>query len=184
MAEVPTPPGSNKPEDDKNQKIWPNTNLNSMSVSAACTPGMFLGHAELSSMFPTPPSHERQEPMQSPCPDGLLSSAVSAEPDLSLVKMEQEDGPGSVPGYLDNVDINIQMSPESPDVNLNNPFKRFMVDLSPVFEPNPTISFVGSSKYMPLTTMPSQLSPLPSYASTLVYRPVSVNGSDSASNSG
>jgi hypothetical protein len=59
-----------------------------------------------------------------------------------------------------------------------------MVDLSPVFEPTPTISFVGSSKYMPLTTMPSQLSPLPSYVSTLVYRPVSVSGSDSASNSG
>ena len=87
---VPTPPGSNKPaglpEDTallgkpRIPAAHPSPGSGTTVAGLTSTSGVnILASAELSKMFPTPPSHEH--PMQSPC--GQLEGSADASGDLS-----------------------------------------------------------------------------------------------------
>ena len=84
---VPTPPGSNKPAGlPEDTALLGKTRMAGAGTGAHPSPAGLTGggvnilaSAELSKMFPTPPSHEH--PMQSPC--GQLEGSVDAQGDLS-----------------------------------------------------------------------------------------------------
>ncbi|CAG0914144.1 unnamed protein product [Notodromas monacha] len=171
VVDVPTPPGSNKPEEEgklvPNRPILTNVPANNPTppsghIFSSCN------HAELCSMFPTPPSHEPLQPMQSPCPESTvgLYGIPSLECDLNLVKTEHEED-----SFMDTSESHLSPLQSSAPAAVNNPFSQFISDLSPVFEPSAADSFSGSSKYTALSLMPSQANPLPDFLKDLVYTP-------------
>lgn len=156
QLQVPTPPGSNKPaghsEDSvsNNVVVKPprgsggNTSLNSCGGTGILRP------EELSKMFPTPPSLEHN-PIASPC--GHLSDGPLGE--LS-------DGPvGHCVGRYKQ-----EIYP-----NMGSPQEENIEDWSYVFRLPSLCRFVGSSKYAPLTNLPSQSLPPVTLPSHCVYKP-------------
>ncbi|KAL1498030.1 hypothetical protein ABEB36_008892 [Hypothenemus hampei] len=99
---------------------------------------------ELSKMFPTPPSLEHN-PIASPC--GQLDLGQQDYPDLSIVRIKQEIYP-------------MMGSPQEENID----------DWSYVFKPPTICKMVGSSKYAPLTNLPSQTQPLPA-PGVCIYKP-------------
>lgn len=101
---MPTPPGSNKPSGQpEDTALGMMTGRPTRIGPAHPSPGLshhlmagggvnILAPAELSKMFPTPPSHEH--PMQSPQMEGLVESG----PDQNGIKTELN---GSSPTYED-----------------------------------------------------------------------------------
>ncbi|XP_046680000.1 mediator of RNA polymerase II transcription subunit 13 isoform X3 [Homalodisca vitripennis] len=101
---------------------------------------------ELSKMFPTPPSHEHN-PISSPCGGHLGDTPVHEPPDfLPLPRVKQE-------------------------YHLGSPQHEPIEDWSYVFRPPQMWKFVGSSKYAPLTNLPSQNLPPITMPSHCVYKP-------------
>ncbi|XP_066252253.1 mediator of RNA polymerase II transcription subunit 13 isoform X2 [Euwallacea similis] len=97
---------------------------------------------ELSKMFPTPPSLEHN-PIASPC--GPLDIGQQDYPDLSITRIKQDIYP-------------MMGSPQEENIE----------DWSFVFKPPTICKMVGSSKYAPLTNLPSQAQPIPG---NCVYKP-------------
>ncbi|XP_066998213.1 mediator of RNA polymerase II transcription subunit 13 isoform X2 [Anabrus simplex] len=154
--QVQTPPGSNKPaglpEDSAsgNLVVKPprgsggNTSLNGCGGTGILRP------EELSKMFPTPPSMEHN-PIASPCghlSDGPMGEMMDGPTGLSVGRYKQEIYP-----------------------NMGSPQEENIEDWSFVFRPPVICKFVGSSKYAPLTNLPSQSLPPVSLPSHLVYKP-------------
>ncbi|XP_072397237.1 mediator of RNA polymerase II transcription subunit 13 isoform X2 [Diabrotica undecimpunctata] len=134
--QVQTPPGStaiNHHEDSKR-------------FSGHC-PNMGIPcPAELSKMFPTPPSLEHN-PIASPC--GQTDIALPEfTADLGIVRVKQEIYP-----------------------NMGSPQEENIEDWSFVFKPPITCKMVGSSKYAPLTDLPSQSLPQVSLPANFTYKP-------------
>jgi mediator of RNA polymerase II transcription subunit 13 len=107
---------------------------------------------ELSKMFPTPPSLEHN-PVASPC-------------QLSEPSLEQTDlGTGT---QL----VQRQLQRQLPDIypNMGSPPEEVVDDWSYVFKPPAMCKLVGSSKYAPLTNLPSQSLPPVTLPTHCVYR--------------
>ncbi|KAJ8926638.1 hypothetical protein NQ314_020972 [Rhamnusium bicolor] len=100
---------------------------------------------ELSKMFPTPPSLEHN-PIASPC--GQLDLPPPDYIDLGIVRVKQEIYP-----------------------NMGSPQEENIEDWSYVFKPPSICKLVGSSKYAPLTNLPSQNLPPVSLPSNCTYKP-------------
>lgn len=108
-------------------------------------------------MFPTPPSLEHN-PVASPC--GQLDGPGSDIPDMGIVRIiKQETYP-----------------------NLGSPQEENIDDWSFVFKPPLICKMVGSSKYAPLTNLPSQNLPPVVVPSHCVYKPSWVSHSEKPSN--
>ncbi|XP_052898918.1 mediator of RNA polymerase II transcription subunit 13 [Anopheles moucheti] len=137
-----TPPGSNKSCGGsggflEEGKRFPSSNHHSVNS------GM-LSPKELSQMFPTPPSLD-PHPNSSPGGGGCLSDGGIAIDTLVDLQMSLSSGIGSGPGT----------GPTLP--NLGSPQEEPIDDWSFVFLPPPLCPYVGSSKYAPLPSLPSQL---------------------------
>ncbi|XP_046987073.1 mediator of RNA polymerase II transcription subunit 13 [Schistocerca americana] len=154
--QVQTPPGSNKPaglSDDTASTsllVKPprgsggNTSLNSCGGSGILRP------EELSKMFPTPPSMEHN-PIASPCghlSDGALGELTESLSVTCSTRFKQEIYP-----------------------NMGSPQEENIEDWSYVFRPPTIYRFVGSSKYAPLTNLPSQSLPPVNLPTNCVYKP-------------
>jgi mediator of RNA polymerase II transcription subunit 13 len=108
---------------------------------------------ELSKMFPTPPSLEHH-PNSSPCGGALSDSGTAADNIMDHVpsRLHQDIYP-----------------------NLGSPIAEPIDDWSYVYMPPPMCQFVGSSKYAPLTNLPSQsLSPIV-LTPNMIYKPSWLN---------
>nr|CAD7259219.1 unnamed protein product [Timema shepardi] len=152
--QVSTPPGSNKPggplEDPTTTVVvvkpprnsGGNTSLNSCGGTNTLRP------EELVKMFPTPPSMEHN-PIASPCghmsPHGPTTDLMI---DSGSVRCKQEVYP-----------------------NMGSPQEESIDDWSYVFRPPAICKMVGSSKYAPLTNLPSQTLPLVALPLNCVYKP-------------
>ncbi|CAH0563743.1 unnamed protein product, partial [Brassicogethes aeneus] len=101
---------------------------------------------ELSKMFPTPPSLEHN-PIASPCGQTDLMMP-SFESELGIVKIKQEIYP-----------------------NMGSPQEENIEDWSFVFKAPLMCKMVGSSKYAPLTNLPSQSLPAVALPTHCVYKP-------------
>ncbi|PSN30681.1 hypothetical protein C0J52_20854 [Blattella germanica] len=154
--QVPTPPGSNKPaglpEDSASSSVvvkpprgsGGNTSLNSCGGTGILRP------EELSKMFPTPPSME-PNPIASPCghlSDGPLGELSDGPVGHCITRYKQEIYP-----------------------NMGSPQEENIEDWSFVFKPPTICKFVGSSKYAPLTNLPSQSLPPVPLPAHCVYKP-------------
>uniref|UniRef100_A0A3F2YWK1 Mediator of RNA polymerase II transcription subunit 13 n=1 Tax=Anopheles epiroticus TaxID=199890 RepID=A0A3F2YWK1_9DIPT len=155
-----TPPGSNKSSSgsggfSEESKRFPSSNHHSVNS------GM-LSPKELSQMFPTPPSLD-PHPNSSPGGGGCLSDGGIAIDTLVDLQMSLSSGTGSGAGSG-----NVSVIP-----NLGSPQEEPIDDWSFVFLPPPICPYVGSSKYAPLPTLPSQqvMPPIPtSTVANLVYK--------------
>lgn len=106
---------------------------------------------ELSKMFPTPPSLEHN-PVASPC--GQMDTPATDLADLGIVRIKQE--------YP----------------NLGSPQEENIDDWSYVFRPPAICKMVGSSKYAPLTNLPSQNLPPVVLPHHCIYKPSWVSHGD------
>lgn len=122
----------------------------SSSSSSSCGRGTVgvLRPEELSKMFPTPPSHEHNA-VASPC---QLGDVNLEQTELSLVQR--------------------QIQRQLPDIypNMGSPPEEPIDDWSYVFRPPSMCKLVGSSKYAPLTNLPSQSLPPVTLPSNCIYR--------------
>ncbi|XP_063984090.1 mediator of RNA polymerase II transcription subunit 13 isoform X2 [Diachasmimorpha longicaudata] len=142
QLQVQTPPGSNKSGGiHEETRLDGTTKHNNRGVGV-------LRPEELSKMFPTPPSLEHN-PVASPC---QLSDAPMDQTDLSLSQRPLRQVPDIYP--------NMGSPPEEP-----------IDDWSYVFKPSLINKLVGSSKYAPLTNLPSQSLPPVTLPSHCFYRP-------------
>lgn len=124
--------------------------LSSTCLNTGPNTGM-LRPEELSKMFPTPPSLEHN-PVASPC--GQIDTVASDLADLGIVRIKQE--------YP----------------NLGSPQEENIDDWSFVFKPPTVCKMVGSSKYAPLTNLPSQSLPPVVLPLHCVYKPSWVTHND------
>ncbi|ODN04072.1 Mediator of RNA polymerase II transcription subunit 13 [Orchesella cincta] len=167
--QVPTPPGSNKPAN-----LLEDANLPSLT----CTGGTksksglnILRPEELSKMFPTPPSQPEHNPIASPC--GLQTDNPSLEglSDPSICIRRTQDGYpvlGSPPDDTMEVRIESNLFLKS---GTQQSLRMHYQDWSYVFKPATVYKMLGSSKYSPLSTLPSQKEPpLPLSGSILLYK--------------
>lgn len=115
-----------------------------LSGHGGCNVGI-LRPEELSKMFPTPPSMEHN-PIASPCGQTELPPPDFTE--LGIVRIKQEIYP-----------------------NMGSPQEENIEDWSYVFKPPLICKMVGSSKYAPLTNLPSQSLPPVTLPSNCIYRP-------------
>ncbi|CAD6241077.1 GSCOCG00009111001-RA-CDS [Cotesia congregata] len=102
---------------------------------------------EVVKMFPTPPSLEH--PVPSPC---QMNDTAIDQTELSASQRSHRHAPDIYP--------NMGSPPEEP-----------ITDWSYVFKPPTVFKLVGSSKYAPLTNLPSQFLPPITLPSHCVYRP-------------
>ncbi|XP_060523412.1 mediator of RNA polymerase II transcription subunit 13 isoform X2 [Cylas formicarius] len=152
QIQIQTPPGSAGPNtnhhilhhDDSTSATVNNKRLSSGHGGGSGCPNVGIPRAEeLSKMFPTPPSLEHN-PIASPC--GPLDLHQPDFMDLGVVKIKQEIYP-----------------------NMGSPQEE-NIDWSFVFKPPTVCKMVGSSKYAPLTNLPSQIQPV-HVPSNCVYKP-------------
>lgn len=115
-----------------------------LSGHGSCNVGI-LRPEELSKMFPTPPSMEHN-PIASPCGQTELPPPDLTE--LGIVRVKQEIYP-----------------------NMGSPQEENIEDWSYVFKPPLICKMVGSSKYAPLTNLPSQSLPPVTLPPNCIYRP-------------
>ncbi|CAH1098511.1 unnamed protein product [Psylliodes chrysocephalus] len=135
--QVQTPPGSTAVNHHEDSKRFSGHGCPNMGI---------LGQAELSKMFPTPPSLEHN-PIASPCGQMDLPPPEFTS-DFGIVRVKQEIYP-----------------------NMGSPQEENIEDWSYVFKPPPICKMVGSSKYAPLTNLPSQNLPTVVLPSNFTYKP-------------
>ncbi|XP_065211027.1 mediator of RNA polymerase II transcription subunit 13 isoform X3 [Planococcus citri] len=149
--QVQTPPGSNKPAGSDECYSSTATLLVRPPRGSGGGNNGILRPEELSKMFPTPPSLEHN-PIASPC-GGHLSDTPGSDPadyvmPLSNTRYKQEICP-----------------------SMGSPHDEGIDDWSFVFVPPVCAKMVGSSKYAPLTNLPSQSLPPVTLPSNAVYKP-------------
>ncbi|XP_043676054.1 mediator of RNA polymerase II transcription subunit 13 isoform X2 [Vespula pensylvanica] len=142
QLQVQTPPGSNKSGGMHEETRIDGTNKHNNRGVGVLRP------EELSKMFPTPPSLEHN-PVASPC---QLNDPLTDQTDLSVPQRPLRHLPDIYP-------------------NMGSPQEEPIDDWSYVFKPAPICKMVGSSKYAPLTNLPSQSLPPVTLPSHCVYRP-------------
>jgi mediator of RNA polymerase II transcription subunit 13 len=177
---VPTPPNSNKPaglpEDLGTTLVKPprgsggSSGAGSIAGAMGCGTGAgILRPEELSKMFPTPPSLEHH-PIASPC--GQPETTLSEVSEAALVpRFKQEIYPNMGSPQEENIEVSTLYNQCRRSVIYM--FVSFLVfqDWSFVFKPPLICKMVGSSKYAPLTNLPSQSLPPVSLPSHCVYKP-------------
>ncbi|XP_036342501.1 mediator of RNA polymerase II transcription subunit 13 [Rhagoletis pomonella] len=138
-----------------------NSLINSSSNNGGGTGGPSMIQAEdLTKMFPTPPSHEQHHPNSSPCQMDIQMTDLSVITASTTMSANLETGMGSI----------IKVKQEY-SVELGSPVEEPIEDWSYVYRPPKRAKFVGSSKYAPLTNLPSQMLPLLSLPSNCTYKP-------------
>ncbi|XP_022903442.1 mediator of RNA polymerase II transcription subunit 13 isoform X2 [Onthophagus taurus] len=146
-AHIQTPPDSNKSighhDDNKRLSGHSSGNTSGGSAGAGCSLIGGLRPEELSKMFPTPPSLEHN-PIASPIGQQDLPQPDLTE--LSLIR-KQDIYPNTGSPQEENIDWSF------------------------VFKPGTVCKMVGSSKYAPLTNLPSQTLPPVIFPSTYIYKP-------------
>ncbi|XP_043272113.1 mediator of RNA polymerase II transcription subunit 13 isoform X3 [Venturia canescens] len=142
QLQVQTPPGSNKSAGVHEETRLDSTNKHNNRGVGVLRP------EELSKMFPTPPSLEHN-PVASPC---QLNDSTMDQTELSMSQRSLRHVPDIYP-------------------NMGSPQEETIEDWSYVFKPASICKLVGSSKYAPLTNLPSQSLPPVTLPSHCVYRP-------------
>ncbi|XP_054732383.1 mediator of RNA polymerase II transcription subunit 13 [Anastrepha obliqua] len=136
-----------------------NTLVNNSNNSGGGTGGPGMIQAEdLTKMFPTPPSHEQHHPNSSPCQMDIQMTDLSVITASTTMSTSLETGMGSI----------IKFKQEY-SVELGSPIEETIEDWSYVYRPPKRAKFVGSSKYAPLTNLPSQT--LPPLSINCTYKP-------------
>ena len=130
----------------------------SSSSSSNCNRGVgVLRPEELSKMFPTPPSLEHN-PVASPCQlsDPSLEQTDLGNTQLTAVSQQRQ----------------LTQQRQMPDIypNMGSPPEEPIEDWSYVYKPATMFKLVGSSKYAPLTNLPSQSLPIVTMPAHCVYR--------------
>ncbi|KAK9883147.1 hypothetical protein WA026_001345 [Henosepilachna vigintioctopunctata] len=143
-TQIQTPPGSTFSGGHEDSKRFSGGQGGSTGNSS--TIGI-LRPEELSKMFPTPPSLEHN-PMPSPCGPIDLQPPDFTDLTQGIVRIKQEIYP-----------------------NMGSPQEEHIEDWSFVFKPTIMCKMVGSSKYAPLTNLPSQGLPIVPMPSHCVYKP-------------
>ncbi|XP_076632005.1 mediator complex subunit skuld isoform X1 [Colletes latitarsis] len=142
QLQVQTPPESNRSSGlHEETRVDTNNRHNNRGVGV-------LRPEELSKMFPTPPSLEHN-PVASPC---QLNDPLMDQTELSVPQRPLRHLPDIYP-------------------NMGSPQEEPIDDWSYVFKPTSICKMVGSSKYAPLTNLPSQSLPPVTLPSHCVYRP-------------
>ncbi|KAJ8687131.1 hypothetical protein QAD02_022925, partial [Eretmocerus hayati] len=124
-----------------------NNSSSSSSSSSNCNRSVgVLRPEELSKMFPTPPSLEHN-PVASPC--------QMSDPSLEQTEL------GMSTQLVQQRSTYQQQQRQTPDIypNMGSPPEEPIEDWSYVFRPPTICKLVGSSKYAPLTNLPSQSLP-------------------------
>ncbi|XP_013106769.2 mediator of RNA polymerase II transcription subunit 13 [Stomoxys calcitrans] len=107
---------------------------------------------DLTKMFPTPPSHEQHHPNSSPCQMDIQMNDISVITPANMLSQTLDTGLG--------ISAMVKVKQEY-SVELGSPVEQPIEDWSYVFKPPAQAKFEGSSKYAPLTNLPSQsLAPL------------------------
>uniref|UniRef100_A0A8D9A536 Mediator of RNA polymerase II transcription subunit 13 n=1 Tax=Cacopsylla melanoneura TaxID=428564 RepID=A0A8D9A536_9HEMI len=179
--QVPTPPGSNKPasgcEDSGHTpgSGGTGTTLLVRPPRGSGGAGVNIRPEELSKMFPTPPSLENH-PMASPS-GGHLGDTPTHE--ASMLVDYHHLSPFGGSGGGGGGKIKSEIYP-----NMGSPPEELIEDTSYVFRPSTMARMVGSSKYAPLTNLPSQsLPPLVLSPTLLVYKPTYVSSQSQSASS-
>lgn len=107
------------------------------------------GPTDISRMFPTPPSLEHNPTPSPGGPLGGTDTSISESENITVSAKERIEG---YPSHC-------------------SPMEELITDWSYVFKPPSQAKFVGSSKYAPLTNLPSQNSPPVTLPSHCVYKP-------------
>ncbi|KAG8224142.1 hypothetical protein J437_LFUL005476 [Ladona fulva] len=177
---VPTPPDSNQPvggPEDTAASSSSNTTSSNPKMSKGGAPSLtaststpltngggitvgILRPEELSKMFPTPPSLEHN-PIASPCQgDGTQAEMIASGSDVLMIG----GGPSSTGSLTPHYKQEIYP-------NMGSPQEENVEDWSYVYRPPLMYKMVGSSKYAPLTNLPSQSLPPITLPAHLVYKP-------------
>ncbi|XP_075162156.1 mediator complex subunit skuld [Haematobia irritans] len=107
---------------------------------------------DLTKMFPTPPSHEQHHPNSSPCQMDIQMTDINAMTSAALMVQTLDTGLG--------ISAMAKVKQEY-SVELGSPIEEPIEDWTYVYRPPAQANFLGSSKYAPLTNLPSQsLAPL------------------------
>ncbi|XP_050333363.1 mediator of RNA polymerase II transcription subunit 13 [Bactrocera neohumeralis] len=115
---------------------------------------------DLTKMFPTPPSHEQHHPNSSPCQMDIQMT------DLSVITAATAISGGLEAGMGGMIKIKQEYFAE-----LGSPVEEPIEDWSYVYRPPKRAKFVGSSKYAPLTNLPSQTLPPLALPTNCTYKP-------------
>ncbi|XP_061401806.1 mediator of RNA polymerase II transcription subunit 13 [Musca vetustissima] len=102
---------------------------------------------DLTKMFPTPPSHEQHHPNSSPC-------QMDMQTDLNVITSTNIMGGQTLDTGL-GISAMTKIKQEY-SIELGSPIEEPIEDWTYVFRPPAQAKFVGSSKYAPLTNLPSQ----------------------------
>lgn len=103
---------------------------------------------DLTKMFPTPPSHEQHHPNSSPCQMDIQMTDLNVITSTSILGQTLDTGLG--------ISSTISKMKQEYSVELGSPMEEPIEDWTYVYRPPAQAKFVGSSKYAPLTNLPSQ----------------------------
>lgn len=118
---------------------------------------------DLTKMFPTPPSHEQHHPNSSPCQMDIQMTDLNVMTSTNIMGGQTLD---TGLGISAMTKVKQEYSSE-----LGSPIEGPIEDWTYVYRPPAQAIFVGSSKYAPLTNLPSQsMAPL-SMPSNCRYKP-------------
>ncbi|XP_023293764.2 mediator of RNA polymerase II transcription subunit 13 isoform X3 [Lucilia cuprina] len=117
---------------------------------------------DLTKMFPTPPSHEQHHPNSSPCQMDIQMTDLSVITSSTIMGQTLDTCLG-ISGML-------KMKQEY-SIELGSPVEEPIEDWSYVFRPPQQAKFVGSSKYAPLTNLPSLTMPPLVIPPNCLYKP-------------
>ncbi|XP_034659492.1 mediator of RNA polymerase II transcription subunit 13 isoform X2 [Drosophila subobscura] len=154
---------------------------------------------DLTKMFPTPPSHEQQHPNSSPCQTDVVmtdlsvdtssimaaAAAAAAAPPIqvpaaviaaaaavasasaSVTTTTVVAGATAVP----TTQPSLKQLKQEYNVELGSPLEEPIDDWNYVYQPPQQEKFVGSSRYAPLTNLPSQTLPSIAMPANCYYKP-------------
>lgn len=166
--QVPTPPGSNKPA-----SLLEDVGLSSLACnsSAKSKSGLsILRPEELSKMFPTPPSQPEHNPIASPCGQTDNPSLEGLSDPSICIRKATDNYCGLGSPSDDGMDVRLESNLFMKS-STQQALRMHYQDWSYVFKPSTVYKMLGSSKYAPMSSLPSQREPpLPLSGSVLLYK--------------
>ncbi|XP_017842735.2 LOW QUALITY PROTEIN: mediator of RNA polymerase II transcription subunit 13 [Drosophila busckii] len=167
-VQIHTPPDSNNPSNggcsavsNTIDELKRSTAVASAVVAAvvASSGAGSIQAEDLTKMFPTPPSHEQQHPNSSPCQTDVVMTDLSVETSSTLTVASNASS------------VMLKLTKQEYSVELGSPVEEPIEDWSFVYKPPQQEKFVGSSRYAPLTNLPSQTLPPLNMPANCYYKP-------------
>ncbi|EDW79310.2 uncharacterized protein Dwil_GK13446 [Drosophila willistoni] len=195
-VQIHTPPDSNNPSNGGCSTVT-NT-IDELKRSTAVTSAVVIAAAaaaglansgagsiqaeDLTKMFPTPPSHEQQHPNSSPCQTDVVMTDLSVDT-TSIMATPAVAGTAATATALVPLGISssvvggvaiggvLKVVKQEYNVELGSPVEEPIDDWTYVYRPPQQEKFVGSSRYAPLTNLPSQTLPALNIPPNCFYKP-------------